>query len=133
MRRSVFEAMGGLLEFSILGSGDIHFAFALINRIDETLPVSLHADYRRTAQAWGAQLAKLADNGSSVGYVPINIWHHWHGNRVDRGYFQRWSLSNNIQPNKKFSVVCVYIRLGPFLNVINSLHCVIWKRTDEQV
>ncbi len=90
MRRSTFDAMGGLLDFSILGSGDIHFAYALLNRIDETIPIDMHEDYRQVAQAWGQQVAQLAGNGALVGYVPVDIWHHWHGNRVNRGYFERW-------------------------------------------
>jgi hypothetical protein len=90
MRRSAFEAMGGLLDFSIVGSGDIHFAYALINRIEETIPIDIHEDYRRLARIWGQRVAHIAGNGSFVGYVPVNIWHHWHGNRVNRGYFERW-------------------------------------------
>ncbi|CAF3527671.1 unnamed protein product [Rotaria socialis] len=91
MRRVTFEAMGGLIDFSILGSGDIHFAYALINRIEETIPDSAHEDYRSLAKIWGQRVAQLAGNGTSVGFIPVNIWHHWHGNRVDRGYFDRWS------------------------------------------
>lgn len=90
MRRVTFEAMGGLLEFSILGSGDIHFAFALLNRIDETIPPGMNNDYRQLARAWGQRVAQLARNGDAVGYVPVNVWHYWHGNRVNRGYFERW-------------------------------------------
>lgn len=90
MRRPVFEAMGGLLDFSILGSGDIHFAYALINRIDETIPINMHPDYRNVARVWGQRVAQIAGNGTLVGYIPVHIWHHWHGNRVQRGYFERW-------------------------------------------
>lgn len=94
MRREAFDAMGGLLEFSILGSGDVHFAFGLLNRIEETIPLGMSEDYRYLAKLWGQRLAQIANNGSKVGYVPINIYHFWHGNRVDRGYFDRWY--NNI-------------------------------------
>lgn len=90
MRRTTFDEIGGLLDFAILGSGDTHFAFALINRIDETIPLGLDEDYRRVAQTWGQRVAQVAQNGILVGYVPVNIWHHWHGNRVHRGYFERW-------------------------------------------
>ncbi|CAF1610660.1 unnamed protein product [Adineta ricciae] len=92
MRRSVFENMGGLLEFAVLGSGDLHFAYALINRIDETIPHSVHDDYRSLARIWGQRVAQLVGNGSSVGYLPIHIWHYWHGSRENRGYFERWSI-----------------------------------------
>lgn len=90
MRRTTFEAMGGLLDFSILGSGDIHFAYALINRIEETIPINMNEDYRYLAKIWGQRVAQLSGNGTLVGYVPVNIWHYWHGNRVNRGYFERW-------------------------------------------
>ncbi|CAF0720817.1 unnamed protein product [Adineta steineri] len=97
MRRTVFENMGGLLDFSILGSGDVHFAYALINRIEETIPNGIHKDYRTLAKIWGQRVAQLSGNGSFVGYVPIHIYHYWHGNRVDRGYFERWSILENFQ------------------------------------
>ena len=90
MRRTAFEAMHGLLEISVLGSADIHFAYALINRIEETIPAEMHEDYRSLAKLWGERVAQVSHNGSRVGYLPVNIWHHWHGNRVNRGYFQRW-------------------------------------------
>ena len=90
MRRTAFNFMGGLLDFSILGSGDLHFAYALLNRIHETFPPSLHQDYHQLAAIWGARVAKVAQNGADVGYIPVNIRHHWHGKRSDRNYVDRW-------------------------------------------
>jgi hypothetical protein len=90
MRREIFDTIGGLLDFAILGSGDIHFAYGLLNRIDETIPSGIHNDYRHLAKVWGDQLAQIAGNGTNVGYLPINIWHYWHGNRRDRKYSERW-------------------------------------------
>ena len=90
MRRSAFNIIGGLCEFSILGSGDLHLAFALLNRIRETIPKDMTDDYRQTALAWGDRVAKLSENGTQVGYVPVHIYHYWHGNRNDRAYVDRW-------------------------------------------
>jgi hypothetical protein len=90
MRRSVFSSIGGLLDFCIIGSGDLHFAFALLNRIEETIRPGLHQDYRKLAIAWGDRVAQVAQNGANVGYVPINLSHHWHGERNDRNYVNRW-------------------------------------------
>ena len=90
MRRSAFNTIGGLLDFCIIGSGDLHFAFALLHRIEETLRPDLHQDYRKLAIAWGDRVAQLAQNGTNVGYVPINLWHYWHGERNDRNYVDRW-------------------------------------------
>ncbi|CAF4175519.1 unnamed protein product [Rotaria sp. Silwood2] len=97
MRRTTFDAMGGLLDFSILGSGDIHFAYALINRIEETIPDGIDEDYQTLAKVWGQRIAQIAGNGSFVGYIPVNICHYWHGNRVDRGYFDRWTILERCQ------------------------------------
>ncbi|CAF3350258.1 unnamed protein product [Rotaria sp. Silwood2] len=90
MRRDAFEYMGGLCEFSILGSGDLHFAFALLNRIEETFPTRLNENYQRLALNWGERVAEIAQGGHNVGYLPVNIWHFWHGSRGNRGYIERW-------------------------------------------
>jgi hypothetical protein len=90
MRRETFDTLGGLLDISILGSGDIHFAYGLLNRIEETIPSGMHDHYRHIAKAWSERLAQLAGYGTNVGYVPINIWHYWHGYRRDRRYMERW-------------------------------------------
>lgn len=90
MRRTAFNTIGGLCEFSILGSGDLHFAYALLNRTQETFPKNLNKDYRRSVIAWADPVAQLSNGGHNVGYVPVNIWHHWHGSRNDRGYVERW-------------------------------------------
>ncbi|CAF2219340.1 unnamed protein product [Rotaria magnacalcarata] len=92
MRRTEFNSIGGLFEFAVLGSGDLHLAYALLNRIRETFPKNLHEDYQRLAIAWSERVAELAQEGHNVGYVPINIWHHWHGSKNDRGYVERWSI-----------------------------------------
>lgn len=90
MRRSVFNQIGGLFDYAILGSADLHLAYALLNRIRETVPKNIHEDYQRSAIQWGERVASIAEGGQNVGYVPVNVWHHWHGNKDDRGYVERW-------------------------------------------
>lgn len=90
MRRSTFNTIGGLLDFCIIGSADLHFAFALLNRIQETIRPSLHQDYQRLAMKWGNRVAETAQNGAGVGYVSTNLWHYWHGERDKRNYIDRW-------------------------------------------
>lgn len=90
MRRTAFVDIGGLLDFCIIGSGDLHFAYALLHRIEETIRPNLHKDYRQLAIAWGDKVAKVAENGGNVSYAPVNLCHHWHGERNDRNYVNRW-------------------------------------------
>ncbi|CAF1268405.1 unnamed protein product [Rotaria sordida] len=97
MRRSVFNSMGGLLDFCIIGSADLHFAFALLHRIEETLRPGLHQDYKKLAMMWGDRVAQVAKNGENVGYVSTNVWHYWHGERNDRNYVDRWLIIEKYQ------------------------------------
>ena len=90
MRRETFNALGGLLDFSILGTGDAHFAYALFNRIEETLPARVHKDYRYLAQLWGERLAQLSGNGAFVGCVPVNLQHYWHEHPLLGNETRRW-------------------------------------------
>ena len=90
MDRNVFQQIGGLLEFCIVGSGDLHFAYALIGRIDETYPSNLHHDYHQLARQWGSRVAHIADGGNRVGYINTKLFHRWHGTRENRSYVNRW-------------------------------------------
>ena len=49
MRRSAFNDISGLIDFCIIGSADLHSAFALLNRIEETIRPSLDRDYQALA------------------------------------------------------------------------------------
>lgn len=92
MRRYVYNQMGGLLDFCIVGSGDLHYAFALLGRIEETIRPQMHPDYQSLALQWGSQLAQIANYGENVGYVPMNLYHFWHGDRDRRHYVNRWGI-----------------------------------------
>lgn len=90
MRRSAFVSMGGLFEYSIVGSGDSHFVYALLNRVDETIPKMLTDDYRQHLHQWAQRVTRVANRGHDVSYAPLKIYHYWHGSREDRGYVSRW-------------------------------------------
>ena len=89
-RRETFDAMGGLMEFALLGGAEVHFAFALYGRIQETLRPGLHDDYRRLTKLWADRVAQLGAYGYRVGYLPLKLFHYWHGDRAERHYEQRW-------------------------------------------
>ncbi|CAF0933894.1 unnamed protein product [Didymodactylos carnosus] len=92
MKRSDFILLGGLLDFSIVGSADLHFAFALLNRVTETFPPGLHLDYASLTTKWAEKLYAIANGGENVGYIPVNLYHYWHGSRENRHYVDRWSI-----------------------------------------
>jgi hypothetical protein len=90
MHRDIFNAIGGLIDFCIVGSGDLHFAYALLGRIQESFPSKLHKDYHMQAKSWGDGVARVAGGGAFVSYVDVNLYHRWHGDREDRSYIDRW-------------------------------------------
>lgn len=90
MHRSLFDSIGGLFDLCIVGSGDLHFAYALLGRIDETIPIGMSQDYRTQARQWADRLTHVAKGGANVGYVDTALFHQWHGTRENRSYVDRW-------------------------------------------
>jgi hypothetical protein len=88
-KRRAWHEMGGLPERCILGSGDYHMAFGLVDLPGD--PVLANRDYsegyRRYIADWRAQ-AFAAIRGD-VGLVPGTALHLWHGRTEDRGYETR--------------------------------------------
>ena len=102
MTRSAFENIGGLPEFSIVGSGDNHFAYGLIGRVMDSIPpqsLQFISDNYKTKlfefqenvsrNVWG-QSPSFKNLRSGPGFVDTTISHHWHGDWKDRNYVKRW-------------------------------------------
>jgi hypothetical protein len=90
-RREAYEAMGGLLDFAILGSGDLHMATALLDMPDPVAEDRDYSDgYRAALKAWRATAQKAT--GADVGHVPGIVLHLWHGHLDDRGYSTRGQI-----------------------------------------
>jgi hypothetical protein len=101
-RRSAFDAVGGLLDRCILGSGDGFMAFGLAGTYDELkkygVPlnmrhwsevrnITLYTEaYRSAIYAWQERAARLTRN---IGYVDQHVIHHYHGPKDRRGYTTR--------------------------------------------
>ncbi|CAF3967273.1 unnamed protein product, partial [Rotaria sp. Silwood1] len=78
MHRNTFVAINGLLDFCIVGPGDLHFAYALLGRIRETYPCGLGKDYQQLTDKWGNRVATIANYGANVGYINTDLFHRWH-------------------------------------------------------
>jgi len=98
MSLHAFNYIGGLLDCDIVGSGDLHFAFSLINKVTNALESELNPRFKEMiVQSTNEIYKKLddlsnAEGKSIVGYVPIVISHNWHGSRKDRQYVDRWKI-----------------------------------------
>jgi hypothetical protein len=89
-RRAAFDAVGGLLDTCILGSGDWHMSYGLIQE-DVAHPeiTECGAKYVESIQIWQKRAAALRRN---IGCVPCHATHYWHGSRKRRGYGDRWQI-----------------------------------------
>jgi hypothetical protein len=86
-RREALDAVGGLIDWAVLGSADRHMANCLIGRGREALPAGLHPHYLELLDLWqqNAERAIRRD----IGCVPGTIAHAWHGPKAGRQYYDR--------------------------------------------
>ena len=87
--RLAWNAMGGLMDWAILGSADRHMAMALIGRVDESMPSGVTTEYKMLAGIWQTRVIRIHVN---LGYMPGTINHIFHGKKVDRRYGDRWQI-----------------------------------------
>lgn len=87
-RRATWDALGGLIDFSILGAADHLMASALTG--EPSLPGWLAEGYRRAVLEWKARADRHVRG--DLGYVEGLLLHHWHGPKSKRGYRDRWRI-----------------------------------------
>lgn len=89
-RRSVWDALGGLLDVCPLGAGDMHMAWGMVGEIERSIDRRMHREYIDHLRQWG-QRAQAAVN-LDIGMVPGLILHHWHGPKAARQYATRGQI-----------------------------------------
>jgi hypothetical protein len=89
-RREAIDAVGGLIDFCILGSADNHMASALIGEVERTLIPELGERYKYMLRRWEEYAEKHIKR--NIGYVPGLVLHEWHGPKVSRRYQDRWKI-----------------------------------------
>lgn len=90
IRRDAFDGVGGLIDWSILGSADHLMALALVGHAALGVPSGMHPNFLRLAKAWEERAAEVVHG--NVGYVPGTLHHQWHGRKIQRGYVSRWDI-----------------------------------------
>ncbi len=88
--REAFEAVGGLMEFAILGAGDNHMAHALIGMVDYSVHPRVSADYLAQLHRWQDLAERYIRR--NVGMMDGLLIHYWHGKKADRRYKDRWQI-----------------------------------------
>lgn len=89
-RRSAYNYMGGLIEFSILGAGDHHMALCLIGEGQKGIPKGIHPNYLKMIEIFQNRCEKNIKR--NVGFVRGAIAHFFHGDKKNRKYYERWQI-----------------------------------------
>lgn len=101
--KKAWNAIGGLIDFAIVGAADDHMAKSLIGRGKDSLPTGLHPDYRTLVLDWEQQ---AKETKLDLGYVTHTIKHWFGGPKPARNYWGRWDILKAL-PNgdKAFSPI----------------------------
>ena len=95
--------VGGLLDFSILGSGDWHMAAGLIGAMELTLLDTYQPSFNDMLLNWQARAERVVKR--NVGLVRGTAVHHYHGPMVKRNYQARKTIlaKHQFDPRKDIS------------------------------
>jgi hypothetical protein len=88
--RAFFEAVGGLMDWCILGSADHHMAWACVGKVDDTINGNMGPAFFRKAHEWQARAVRACHK--HVSFANGRIEHNFHGSKTKRGYQSRWKL-----------------------------------------
>jgi len=94
-RRDAFEATGGLLDTCVLGSGDWHMAFGLVQATNVAAEMKrCTSGYIRSVLAWQERAKKLQaiEGRSPIGCIDNFATHAYHGSKAARAYGERWTV-----------------------------------------
>lgn len=88
--REGFEALGGLYDKCVAGSGDTVMSNGIKGDWSAYLPEQPSEGMQRTMADW-AEKAQQRVQGR-IGFTRGALLHHWHGRSEERGYEKRWSI-----------------------------------------
>lgn len=89
-RREALDALGGLIDYCILGSADWFMAAGLFNFLHLVIPTGYNRNFARQLLAWQSLAERHIRR--NVGCVPGTALHHWHGDFRRRHYNERESI-----------------------------------------
>ena len=88
--RNAWNAMAGVYELAVCGSGDHHMILALIGKYEDSIPSTMHENYKNSLKAWQENAVRHIKQ--NIGYVPGIIKHYFHGKKKNRKYVERWEI-----------------------------------------
>jgi hypothetical protein len=102
-RRDAWDALGGLIDFAIVGSADRYMGCALIGEIEKALNTNIIKTcptYAEWCYEWQDRAERYIKR--NVGLVDGLLLHYYHGSKRNRGYMTRAKIlwENAFDPSK---------------------------------
>ena len=101
-RRSALDALGGLLDVSVLGSADNQMANAFYGMVDKVTHRNVSKGYMEQLLLWQDRATRYIRE--NIGYLDGTIVHFWHGKKRDRRYIDRWKILVDEQYDPEFDL-----------------------------
>lgn len=98
--REAIDAIGGLVDWALIGSGDNHMACAMTDQVMKSTSADADHHYNKLLIEYQTRCVRALHK--NIGYVPGTVYHYWHGKKKDRGYKERWSviIENQFDPTR---------------------------------
>jgi len=87
MTRKAYEKIGGLFQYSILGSGDHNIMLSLLGNGIKSIQSDNSDEYKQCILDFEKKI-----KGLRFGYTPGVIRHYYHGSKKNRQYCERWQI-----------------------------------------
>jgi len=102
--REAWDALGGIPDTGILGSGDYYLANALVGRLDKVLRKDFHPRYRESVLIYQDRAERYIRG--DVGLLKGLALHYFHGAKSKRGYGTRDEIlvRNQFRPDLDLKV-----------------------------
>jgi hypothetical protein len=96
----LWDKLGGLIDWSILGSGDRSMCYAWIHKAALSVPDNISPGYLRELLEYETRCKMYLRK--DIGFVPGTIYHWWGGRKKDRQYADRWKIitKNDFDPDR---------------------------------
>lgn len=102
-KKDALNKVGGLVDFTVLGGGDMFMAYALVGQLNNrNMPWSLGATGVRWLYEWQNRAEKYIKR--NIGYVEGTVLHYWHGKKVDRKYNDRGQILSKAKFNPELDL-----------------------------
>jgi hypothetical protein len=89
-KRHIWNALGGLIYWGILGSSDNHMANALLGRVEESMHEDIGPMYQALCCVWQDRALRYVKK--NIGLVEGKLLHYHHGPKAARRYWDRWKI-----------------------------------------